>query len=341
MPKHFYSSLTRIAHLETTTFTVQPIPKADWQTGDYVVGEVLRASGSGATVELTTGRQASVSVGDHVVGALGRRAATLEAVGDWREIGPDLHMHALTSAGVFGRCTSVNSFLSPLQSLAYRGHVVVQQATLNMRDCIQPIAKLPCSIPIILIIGTSMDSGKTLSAKVIIRLLKSYGVRVAGMKFTGVGRYRDILAMSDAGADVIYDFVDAGMPSTCCEPSEFEGTVGHLLGLAAQHQVDVIVGEVGASPLEPYNGESAITELHSHISYLIMCASDPYAGVGIMQAFNVKPNLISGRATCTTAGAALSEKLCGIRAFDLLDPKSIPEFETNLRVAFPDLLTHS
>ena len=34
---------------------------------------------------------------------------------------------------------------------------------------------------------------------------------VIGTKLTGAGRYRDILAMRDAGADYIFDFVDAGL----------------------------------------------------------------------------------------------------------------------------------
>ena len=44
---------------------------------------------------------------------------------------------------------------------------------------------------------------------------------VIGTKLTGAGRYRDILAMQDAGADYIFDFVDAGLPSTVVSEREY------------------------------------------------------------------------------------------------------------------------
>ena len=40
--------------------------------------------------------------GDLIVGALGRRAATLEGVGDWRAVDEELELEALTSAGLLG-----------------------------------------------------------------------------------------------------------------------------------------------------------------------------------------------------------------------------------------------
>ena len=45
-------------------------------------------------------------------------------------------------------------------------------------------------------------AGKTTVAKVIIRHLRHAGLRVAGTKLTGAGRYRDVLSMSDAGAEL-------------------------------------------------------------------------------------------------------------------------------------------
>ena len=66
--------------------------------------------------------------------------------------------------------------------------------------------------------------------------------------------------MRDAGADAIFDFVDAGLPSTLVEPAAYEAA---LLGLLAQlggAQPDVVVAEAGASPLEPYNGDVALED---------------------------------------------------------------------------------
>lgn len=340
MAKYFFASVARIAKFSQSDFTLEPQPRDRWQTGDYVVGEVFWQPGSLSNIELISGREANVTTGDCVVGALGRRSATLQAVGDWREVKDDLRLEALTAAGVFGRCTSKSSFIPPLMQLDYRGHVMLGGKALKMRDCVQQIKHKPASTPIILIIGTSMDSGKTLSAKVIIRLLKARGLRVAGIKFTGVGRYKDILAMGDAGADTICDFVDAGLPSTCCDNSEYKGVIDHLLGSIADQNIDIVVGEAGASPLEPYNGEIVAEELSHQVVCTVLCASDPYAVVGVMSAFGTHPDFIAGRAACTTAGRQLVEKLCGVKALDLMNRESLPELEKRLAAVIEQAKTH-
>src|SRR5690606_28234272 len=107
--------------------------------------------------------------------------------------------------------------------------------------------------PVILIIGTSMEAGKTVAAVALTRALKSMGLRVAGVKVTGVGRYRDIRAMGAAGADFIADFVDAGLPSTVVPRDEYEAALRRLGATVAAAEPDVVIAEAGASPLEPYN----------------------------------------------------------------------------------------
>ena len=60
---------------------------------------------------------------------------------------------------------------------------------------------------------------------------------VVGVKFTGAGRRRDTLAMRDAGAEKIFDFVDVGLPSTVCPPEEYRELLGSLLGLIQAEKV--------------------------------------------------------------------------------------------------------
>jgi len=328
--KCFYSSLARITDLEQGQFAVEPWPRDRWRTGDYVVGEVVSQPGGLNQIELTTGRMATAADHDWVVGALGKRSATLEAVGDWEALGAESRLEALTAACVLGKCTAKSKFLPPLLSLDYRGHVLVEGKARNMRDYVLPKPEGACTAPMVLIIGTSMDAGKTMTARVLIRLLKARGLRVGGVKFTGVGRYRDILAMADAGADAIFDFVDAGLPSTSCPRSDFEFSIDYLLARLAAAAVDVIVAEAGASPLEPYNGDVVIEHVQDLVRCTVLCASDPYAVVGVMNAFETKPDLIAGRATCTTAAVDLVEKLCRVKALNVLDRACWPDLDKML-----------
>lgn len=326
------ASLTRIADFDQHPFDVAPRERAQWATGDYAVGEVTATSRS-TLVELQTGRMVEVAVGDWIVGAMGIRAATLEAVGSWEAIGDDQTMQLMTAAGLLGRVTSQSTFIHQPIDLLYRGHVMRSGQKVQMQHFVKEPATshavLDC--PIVLLIGTSMSSGKTTSARVIIRRLKKMGLRIAGAKLTGAGRYRDILSMADAGADAIFDFVDVGLPSTVCEEATYRQKLQMLLGRIAEMQPDVLVAEAGASPLEPYNGDAAIAEIRDSIRCTVLCASDPYAVVGVTQGFGFDPDLVAGVATSTSAGVEVIRRLAGKPALNLLDVESHQALDQRLR----------
>jgi hypothetical protein len=322
-------SVARLADFERRPPAIEPRPRAEWATGDFVVCEMLDAGPY--RVEIPSGDDDSIRLGDRIVGALGTRAATLQAVGDWRAVEEDLLLDTLTPAGVLGRCTSASIPPPPMARVRYLGHATRDGQPCTMRGSVEPMPALALEAPVVLIIGTSMDAGKTVSAVAIVRELTGMGLRVAGAKLTGVGRYRDILAMRKAGAFYITDFVAAGLPSTVVAPDEYETALLHICSSLAAQEPDVVVAEAGASPLEPYCGDVAVRVLAENVRVTVLCASDPYAVVGVMTAFNKEPDLIAGRATSTSAGIALVEKLASIPALNLLDPASGPELASFLR----------
>jgi hypothetical protein len=336
--RYFLSSVTRIADLAEQPFAVSALERADWATGDYIVGRVTGRPSALYKIELRNGRMVDVLDGDLVVGALGDRAATLEGVGSWEAIGSDGAFHALTGAGLFGLATSTSLLLPTLMSLQYMGHVERDGRPVRMADFVPPVADLPLKAPVILLVGTSMSAGKTTAGRMIIHELKKHGLRIAGAKFTGAARYRDILTYQDAGADAIVDFVDAGLPSTVVPKKTFKQALRYLISRVAALEPDVLVVEAGASPLEPYNGEAAIDALHKQVRMVCLSASDPYSVVGVQTAFGLMPDLITGPATNTTAGVELVEKLTGIQAMNLMDPSALPELRQLLASTFPELL---
>jgi Domain of unknown function (DUF1611_C) P-loop domain len=282
-------------------------------------------------VEVPSGAYEEIGPGDRVIGALGQRAATLEVVGDWRAVEDDMILDTLTAACVLGRCTSAAVPTPPMARVRYRGHAMRDGEACTMAGSVGAVPAGRLEAPVVLIIGTSMDAGKTVAASAIVRELTAMGMRVAGAKLTGVGRYRDILAMREAGAGYVADFVDAGLPSTAVPPGQFESALLLLCSKLAASDPDVVVAEAGASPLEPYNGEVAMRLLSENVRVTVLCASDPYAVVGVMSAFETRPDLISGRATSTEAGVALVEKLVSIPALHMLDPATGPELASFLR----------
>ncbi len=325
MSKRVLGSLARIADFETRPYEIQAIPRSDWETGDYVLGEVVGEPTRLYTIECTTGEMIIVDRGDEVIGAFGHRAATLEGVGSWIEIDGN-EMNAMTSAGLFGRFTSVSRLLPRPLSLKYTGHVLRSGRKVCMRDFAIASRPRELNLPTILMVGTSMSAGKTMTGKYACQILSGLGYRVIGTKLTGAGRFRDILSFRDHGAAEIYDFVDAGLPSTVVSEHEFRTAIRPLLSHIASRNADFMVVEAGASPLEPYNGAAAIDELGANIRCRILCATDPYAVVGVQKAYGLMPDLVAGPATNTTAALDLVEKLTGLPGINIIDPDKLPVF---------------
>jgi hypothetical protein len=270
-----------------------------------------------------------------LIGAFGTRAATLEGVGDWAAIGDDGRLSALTGAGLFGKGTSLSPEMSRIIELQYVGHTMRDGGKLTMTDFVTTAPDREFDMPVVLLLGTSMSAGKTTTGRFIVHELKAEGLGVVGAKLTGAARYRDVLSFADAGADHIFDFVDAGLPSTVVEPEVYRAAIGPLLARIAASGADVLVAEAGASPLEPYNGATFVEMLRDNIRCAVLCASDPYAVLGVQTAFGFEPDLVCGPASNTDAAVALVKKLTGLPALNLLDPANLRKLRNLLRERLP------
>jgi len=326
MSSRVYGSLSRIADFANSNFGIVKLDRSQWATGDYVEGEVVGIPSGLYKIEDRQGHMVKVEPGDWVVGALGDRAATLEGVGSWREIGADGQMHALTSAGLMARFTSYSTLFPEPLGLIYRGHLCRKGTKVRMRDFAITAGSHEFAVPTLLLVGTSMSAGKTTTGRRVCKELDRAGLFVIGAKLTGAGRFRDILSYSKTGAREIYDFVDAGLPSTIVPEQEFRRAIRPLLNHINERAPDLLVAEAGASPLEPYNGAALMDELGDNVVCTILCASDPYAVVGVQKAFGLTPDLVAGPATNTSAAIELVRKLTGLRGINIIDPAAKPAF---------------
>jgi len=334
-PHYFYTSVTRCSDLWSVPFDTVKLAKAEWDTGDFVIVRTIGERNRLFECETKTGRMTDLVRGDLLIGALGRRAATLEGCGDWHATADNLELEALTSAGLFGRSTSISPMMPDLMRLEYLGHAARGGRKLNMKDFVIPAEPRKLEIPVILVIGTSMSSGKTTSGQVIIRALNYIGLNVVAAKLTGAARFRDILKFRDAGARSVFDFVDAGMPSTVCPEAQYREVLELLLSKIAACDADVLVSEAGASPLEPYNGAIAAQYLRPLTRFTLLCASDPYAALGVQTAFGkqMRADLVTGPAANTDAAVGLVRQLSGHHALNLLDRRNYPELIALLKKA--------
>jgi len=325
--RYIFTSMLRISDLDKKPFSIKKLDKIKWKTGDYIVGKITDTGNDILKIELINGRMRSIMKEDLVVGALGERYATLEATGSWRDVEVDGKMHFLTGAGLFGKCTSKSVYLPKIIEIQYLGHVVRDEKICTMDDYVPNVKFSKFKIPVILLVGTSMSAGKTTSARIIVNHLKRAGLKIVAGKLTGASRYSDILSFKDVGANYIFDFINMGLPSTIYPREKYRKKLIQLLSRINLVNADFAVIELGASPLEPYNGDIAFEELKDNIKCTVLCASDPYAVYGVMKSFNLKPDIVSGIATNTFAGAELIEKLCNVKALNLIDPKTTKELK--------------
>jgi hypothetical protein len=214
-------------------------PKA----GDLVLA-MVDTLGSHQRVELPNGRRAKIFPGDLIMLCYGNRYAPdqFEAVVA-EDLGPcDL----IAAGGVAGRELCRHERMDAPTKIIPIGLIGDSRGRpINIINYRLNLSKSGPRIPAIVVFGTAMNSGKTMTAGSLVRGFATSGVKVAGIKSTGTGSGGDLWFMSDMGAGVTVDFTDAGMPSTYLAPPEqIETGVLGLIDHAANEGCQVAVVEI-------------------------------------------------------------------------------------------------
>jgi len=226
--------------------TGEIIPRA----GDLVLAEVVRL-GQHKRIELGHGRRATLFPGDEVIVCYGNRYAPdqFEA-----EIPADLaECHLVAAGGVASLCLSRNSKIRAPTKIRPIGLLAdASGKRINMSDWALPaLPVLRNNTPVVTVVGTSMNAGKTTTAANMIKGLSRAGLKVGAAKVTGTGAGGDVWLMKDSGAAAVYDFTDAGYVSThLTAVSELENIASNLLAQLAHDAVDVIVLEIADGLLQ-------------------------------------------------------------------------------------------
>lgn len=293
------------------------VPRA----GDVVAVRALTDSATYNMLELPTGRLAKINPGDILLGVLGRRRALKGFVGDVPEtlVAGD-HLHLLNMGGVIGYCTGHHSSLGDAIQLEVIGVACDENGrTLNIADAALPLSSaLGSTAPIVMIAGTSMNSGKTYAATELIKQATRAGLKVAAAKLSGVACLRDTLNMADHGAVATASFLDCGLPSTvgADDLAPIAKTVIRRLNECAP---DLIVIELGDGILGGYSVESIFEdrELCAATAALIFCASDyvgAWGGIELFRRRGIEVDLVAGSVTDSQMGQDYVEKEFGVPA---------------------------
>src|ERR1041384_2332931 len=316
------------------------------KAGDGVVVRALTDSATYNLLELPTGRLAKINPGDLLLGVLGRRRALKGFVGDVpASLRSGDQLHLLNMGGVTGYCTGHHSSLGDAIKLEVIGLVCDEAGrVMNIADAaLPPRTTLGDTAPIVMIAGTSMNSGKTYAAAELIKQATRAGLRVAAAKLSGVACLRDTLNMADHGAVTTASFLDCGLPSTV-DVSDLAPTAKAIIARLNEVNPDLIVIELGDGILGGYSVETvfADAELLDATAALVFCASDyvgAWGGIELLRQRGVDVDVISGSVTDSKMGEdyinsqfnvpAANARRDGSALFDLVMAKVAPKQRTS------------
>jgi len=188
--------------------------------------------------------------GDSIVGIFGNRYATAAFEG---EVLPGEEVHILTSAGMLGTVRSRHQNMAPPTRLSLLGYLAEPDGKrINLKER-QFHPRLPGHpLPdVVLVVGTSMNSGKTTAGAKLASSLVRRGLRVGVCKLTGSVCHRDIEEWQATGAHHVRDFSDYGLPSTyLCRKEELISLFLTMIADAAEIRPDILVMEVADGLLQ-------------------------------------------------------------------------------------------
>jgi hypothetical protein len=291
-------------------------PEIVCEEGYVLAVRILEDKATYNQVEDLNGRLVRLRAGDVLAGTLGHRNALRGYAGVVPDsLAPGDVVHVLNMGGVLGRCTAGNPDLGKPFDAEVMGCVLAFPKTgdrvgrpAHIRaNAVPQSDRLECDAPVVFVAGTCMDAGKTMAAAEIVRGLSRAGLRVAGVKLTGVALRRDALAMMDSGAVAALTFNDAGIVST--SPGEARASAYGLLNeLERAYQPDAIVAELGDGILGEYGVAQLLEDqpLMALSAALVCCAPDQVAAWGAVRVlderFGLRPTVMSGPCTDNEVG---------------------------------------
>lgn len=285
------------------------------ERNDVMVAEIVEINRH-KRLELECGRRCHMHVGDYIVVAFGHRYATNQYEGTIPGLQPLYDL--LSMGGVCGQVLGKPEAMESPTTMRPIGYLAGEDGrVVNLRDyAARPLEHMAGrAIPTVVVVGSSMDAGKSTAAASLVKGLKNAGSRVCAGKLTGTAAGKDIWLMLDAGAVQVMDFTSVGHAATArCEEVELIDLYQTIWSHLAAEGPDYIVLEI-ADGL-PQRETTMLLNWFSDSAMPIkmLCAvGDSVAVTGAVQyleRLNVNLMGISGRVTITPLSAREARDQC-------------------------------
>ena len=295
------------------------------EAGDLVYGTVVQVV-QHVSMENREGRIHAIHEGSRAIFVLGNRYAPDYYEGLVPKELPQ-QLDLLARSGIAGQVTCKNSLIKDPTQIKIKGYVCdASGRVLNTRQFNRVIPKKKVKKPdrskMILITGTSMNSGKSMTAAACCWALSTMGHGVRAAKITGTASLKDILLMEDNGASPVADFTFLGHPSTYMLNEADLLDIFNSLDLKfANSPRRYWVVELADGILQR---ETAIllmaNDVRSRIHRLIFDAQDAFGAIGGLEVltnrFGLTPDAISGFCATTPLGVRELRQFTDLPIFD-------------------------
>jgi hypothetical protein len=289
--------------------------------GDLVLARVERL-GQHSRIELGNGRRAHLFPGDEIILCYGHRYAPDQFEGEVPESLAPCHMVA--AGGIAASAVSKHAgkkAATRITPLGLLGDAAGRP--MNIADHALPRATPEADLPLTLAaVGTSMNAGKTTTAAYLIRGLARAGLKVGAAKMTGTGAGIDVWLMSDAGADMVLDFTDAGFASTHrLSGAELEIILATLTAHLQRNGADAIVLEVADGLFQQETSYLLGSEVfRRHVNGIFFAAGDAMGaatGVNWLVDHDLPVTAVSGRLTAAPLAVREAQGAIGLPVLGL------------------------
>ena len=276
-------------------------------------------------VEAESGRSMAIVPGDIFLATPGYRESVRWVVGGVPDGGlvPGEDYWFLAESGVMGALAPQTPPPQGLGQAKYLGAVLDAHGhMLRLKNFTVRAdrAATDAGAPVYLVLGTSVEVGKTTAGITLMRTLMRKGhEQIVVLKITGTTSIAEASAYRDFGAAWVFDCLDFGIATTF--PSgraDAPEVFGQALDLCLSLPADAVLIECGGGVLGTSVPEflECLTPRRAKLT-TVLAAFDPYGALGakqVLAGMGITPDLIAGPCTDTLTSRERTEAVCGIPA---------------------------
>lgn len=305
------------------------------RAGDVVLARVVTI-GQHKRLESPVSRRQILFEGDEIVVAYGSRYAADQFLAVIPEDLGECHLAA--AGGLASRVVDQHAAIDDATVIEPIGLLSGANRVVNLSRFAPHAVRAAAAdgaavrVPVVAVVGTSMNSGKSTALACLARGLTAAGLTVHAGKATGTGAGNDAHLYTDAGAARVVDFTDFGFPSTFGlsfeEVRDVFATMTDVLASPAGHGApDVVLIEI-ADGIFQGDTSRLLTDdaFRSVVDRVVFAAGDALGasgGIAALRALGCEPSVVSGVLTASplaTAEARAALDVDVVPTYDLCLP---------------------